>query len=128
MSIKDLFHKIVHAAGIAVKDIGKVLVILENEAPLIEQWAEKAMTIIADVDQLAPNRTFDELKVLADKFSFHLTPELASNPDEVETLMQNSVLALLRKVEPEGTPANRILRSAISLAFNTFKAHKTVGV
>lgn len=122
MNLGNVFHNIVDAGKHLFKDAGKVLGILEKDAPTIEQAAHAALPIIHAINAMAPNRTFDELEALASKFNLHLTKEISESPIEVETLLQNSVLREIQKALP--TFPNSLLRSGIALAFNTFKADK----
>lgn len=122
MSLITFFHKVVAVIKADAAKRPAILDTLEGDAGLIQHYAQVALPIIAEVDAVAPNRTLEELLALGQKFALHVTPEIAADPIQVDTVLQNAALKELQRLAP--TVSSSLLRTALSLAFNLFHATK----
>lgn len=123
MTLAAFLRKVVAVIKTDVAKIPNILDTLEGDAGLIQHYVQVALPIIELIDTAAPDRTLEQLVALGQKFSLHVTPEIAADPVQVDTVLQNAALKELQKVAP--TVSSSLLRTALSLAFNTFHAMKT---
>lgn len=86
----------------------------------VQSHIPAALNVVQEIETLIPNHETEAVLALASRFGFVAT-ETMTKP-EIETLIQNVALAKLQQVVDSGT-SHHILRSAISLAVNLWKAH-----
>ncbi len=85
----------------------------------VQRHVPAALNVVQELETLYPNHITEDVIAGAAQLGLHATETMTAM--EIETLLQNMALAKLQQVA--AGVKNSILRSAISIAVNLWKAH-----
>jgi len=86
----------------------------------VQSHIPAAMNAVQTIENLLPNRATETILAVATKYGLQAGPGMGVT--ELETILQNAALAELQKVA--AGVKNHILRSAIGIAVNLWKASR----